>query len=195
MIRMNDTASAVLKQIGPVAAVLLGMMYMYFNPTQETQFNSNLMARLAETEKKADFCLNESAKLRQELDEVSFKFTLFKMGQDSLPFPTWQKDATGKIVFANAAYERMFLAPRGYSLSDYIGHNDYAVWDKETADAFTANDNYVLETGRIIEVQEPIDQPEGGAKLRRVFKYPIKINGVSFGTGGLVIPSSKIATE
>jgi len=186
---MEINLGTLFKQIGPVAAVLLGMLFMYFNPTQESQFNENLISRLSNAENKADQCLNESIVIKNQLKDMQFRFTIMRGSQESLPWPSWMKDGSGKVLFANSAYEKTYLKPLGYELSDYVGFRDEAVFSDITAQSFRANDLLVFESGIIIEVTEMVDSPGGEAQPVQVYKYPIKVRDVVVAVGGMTIPA------
>ncbi|WP_418284727.1 PAS domain-containing protein [Halorubrum sp. DTA46] len=62
------------------------------------------------------------------------------------------KDTTGRYVFVNAEYERLF----DVDTEDLVGRYDADIHPPEAAEAVRANDRRVLETGEPIEVEEQI---------------------------------------
>lgn len=70
--------------------------------------------------------------------------------------PMWHKDHDGTMIYINAAYEDIFLRPRGYTSSDYLNKDDYAVWPLDIAEAFRANDRKVMDRGVDIDITERV---------------------------------------
>lgn len=107
------------------------------------------------------------------------------------PLPMWLKDINGTMLLVNDAYERMFLIPAGLTKEDYIGHNDYDVWDQKTANQFHIHDIGVLSQEVIFNESEtfPVN---GVMQTFRVIKYPYYVDGELFGTAGLAIPPADV---
>lgn len=83
--------------------------------------------------------------LEAAAERIAFQFELVQEGSNSSPIPTWIKDNSGRVIFVNDAYERVFLKPRGFTRKDYKVDTD--VWPIEVARDFTAKNNRVAATG------------------------------------------------
>lgn len=181
--------------LGAPAAVALGLAFLYFNPSDAAEFQRNTMDRLSSVQTQYDASqamLNElrTENLRQmaQINLLKQQLLTIQSTEDSWPYPAWFKDASGRVLFANAAYDRLYLRPRGYVLTDYVGQDDYAVWPKDIADAFRANDQRVMETGQHIVIAETIEMP-GGPEKHLFIKYPRRLGGVVVGVAGRFLPA------
>jgi len=87
---------------------------------------------------------------------------------DTLPIPAWLKilDDDGNLVmrWVNAAYE----AEVGILPEKYIGRDDLAVWDAETAAGFAANDLKAITEKLVVETAE-----HARDKVWRGYKWPL----------------------
>jgi PAS domain S-box-containing protein len=71
--------------------------------------------------------------------------------------PIYAKQADGRYQMVNARFEQLF-----HLTSDQIlGKTDYDLFSKEIADAFRANDRWVITNGRPLEVEEYAPHPDG----------------------------------
>lgn len=89
---------------------------------------------------------------------------------EAMPMMLFVKDARElRFVRFNKAGEQLLGQPR----ANLIGRNDYDLFPKEQADAFTAKDRAVLEGQQPVVVQqEAIDTPSG-TRLLRTIKVPL----------------------
>jgi len=103
--------------------------------------------------------------------EASRRESERRFGQfmEHLPGVAFIKDAAGRYVFVNQAFERLF----GRATADYIGKTDEQVWPAETAAQLRANDEQVLRTGDVLQTVEIIPQ-SGGSHYWLATKFPIK---------------------
>jgi len=81
----------------------------------------------------------------------------FAQFMEHLPGVAFIKDAAGRYVFVNRAFERLFGRPT----ADYIGKVDEQLWPAETAAQLRANDEQVLRTGEVLQTVEIIPQSGG----------------------------------
>lgn len=186
-----DNASVIadlFKKIGPYGAVLLAILFVYFNPPDSSEFQRNTLDRLAVVEARADKLQGEVLELRDENRALRSQLVNFKSVQDSYPFPAWFKDLSGKVISANLSYETLYLTPRGYSLFDYVGNDDYAVWPKDIADRFRANDQKVFREDQMIVFEEELEISSGVRERYWFIKYPRYINGNIVGIAGMLLP-------
>lgn len=107
------------------------------------------------------------------------------------PWPAWIKDTDGTVIVINKSYEDIFLVPRGYNKFDYVGHNDYSVWEKDIAETFINNDRTVLRTKEVWEGIEKVGN-NGDAENWWIVKYPIVYNREVIGIAGTAVPLTKI---
>lgn len=127
-----------------------------------------------------------------EKNELKTKLIAFASSHEANPLPQWVKDRNGILIVANKAYENRFLKPRGYILSNYIGHTDDAVWPTHIAQQYRDNDLMVLTSRKIMDTTELITSESGEDEPMRIIKYPRYIQGIEepFGVSGIAIPES-----
>lgn len=125
--------------------------------------------------------------LEVEKKDLEAKFMIFSSTHDNSPIPAWIKDASGRVLSCNKAYEDAFLRPRGYAISDYVGHDDFAVWPEAIAKDFRENDEMVRKSRSVWSGEEKIENVDGSFTKTRVIKYPRMIPGHSepFGIAGV----------
>lgn len=184
---MSDWSS-LLKQIGPVAAILLGFGFLYFNPTQSAEFQANTLTRLAKVEADLESERGKSSELQLQVSQLQIQLLTIKGAHTDLPWPAWLKDTGGVILAANKAYEEQFLKPRGYSLIDYVGQTDAAVWPLDITAEFRENDLAVMRDRRILDFFEEIEIAGGKRANMRFLKYPVYAGGTLIGVAGMYVP-------
>ena len=93
---------------------------------------------------------------------------------ENLPNMIFVKDAKDlKFIRFNKAGEDLL----GYSREELIGKNDYDFFPKEEADFFTAIDQQVLKTGKLLDIpEEPIETKHQGLRFLHTRKIPIYDN-------------------
>lgn len=172
-----------------VILVVGGFSYLYFNPSQQSQFQSNTLDRLRVVEAKYDALLKENEVLRNQISSLKIQFVNARSTHDSYPWPSWIKDTQGTVIYANQAYVDWYLTPRGYNLFDYVGHTDYQVWPKELADQFKAHDHEVLKSGKAAIFEESVIGPDGKIENYEFIKYVRKVNNSIIGVAGMLLPT------
>tara|TARA_Y100000034_G_scaffold29728_1_gene36141 strand:+ start:20233 stop:20865 length:633 start_codon:yes stop_codon:yes gene_type:complete len=125
-----------------------------------------------------------------EIQNLKHQLIIFESSHIDIPLPCWLKDTSGKVVFLNKEYESTFLIPRGYTTEDYIGKNDFAVWDEESARGMIKNDKEVVRTKRSCKSIEQLIDADGEVLYVEVLKYPRKFKNTVVGIGGLVLRKS-----
>lgn len=125
--------------------------------------------------------------LEVEKKELEAKFMIFSSTHDNSPIPAWIKDASGRVLSCNTAYEEAFLTPRGFSMSDYVGHDDSSVWPENIAKDFRDNDEMVRKTRAVWIGEENIEAADGTTYKTRIIKYPRMVPGHKepFGIAGV----------
>lgn len=90
---------------------------------------------------------------------------------ENLPYMVFVKDAQSlRFVRFNRAGEELL----GYCRNEMIGLNDYDLFPREEADAFTSKDREVLANGGLAEIsEEPIKTRHRGVRILRTKKIPI----------------------
>lgn len=156
---------------------------------------SELRDRVSQLENEVIKLRNEREEDKEEIRTLRHQLVVFESSHVDIPLAMWMKDTDGKMVFLNSIYEELFLSPRGYSMNDYLGKNDYAVWPNEIAKAFMANDKKVIRTKKHQTVIEELVDNDGGKCYVEVIKYPRKLNNVVIGISGIVIRKSKNRKE
>lgn len=134
-------------------------------------------------------------KLREEVISLRNQLNLFESSSVDIPLPMWMKNTNGEMLFLNRNYEDLFLIPRGYNMSDYIGYKDHAVWSKEVADEFAKNDSKVVRSKRPVRSTERLDEVNGGEIWVEILKYPRIINNKVIGISGIVLRTGDTKEE
>lgn len=132
------------------------------------------------------------SELEKTIQSLQNKIVLFESSHFDLPLPMWLKSTEGTMLSVNHAYEEVFLEPRGYSISDYIGQKDDAVWPEEVSKAFHINDMRVLRTKTKWIGKEMVVNPEGKLEEWTVLKYVRKSGNTAIGIGGIAFRKNEI---
>ena len=141
-----------------------------------------LKARIKELEDK-------DLERRLEIQGLKHQLMVYESSHLDIPLPNWLKDTSGRVLFINKDYEDMFLVPRGYTMSDYVGFDDYSVWDEKFAKKIIQSDREVIRTKKPTTYIEEIDL-NGRTLYVEVLKYPRKFKDVVIGIGGIVLRQS-----
>ncbi|MFN8412020.1 MAG: PAS domain S-box protein [Anaerolineales bacterium] len=123
--------------------------------------------------------ITEHRKIEQALSESKL---LFHLLIESLPQNIYAKDVNGRFIFANHHY----CATEGKSLENIVGKTDFELHPSEMAEKYLADDRWVIETGKAIEMVEE-HQPLGEEKtFVQVIKTPFyDSTGQTSGTLGI----------
>jgi PAS domain S-box-containing protein len=169
-----------------VVGYLLGFIFltiglMRWGPTVE-----QLMGEIAERKKledalqKARFGLEEqiekqTAELKRKIAEhqrienaLRESETLLRAFDGNSPSTTSVKDLQGRYMTS-----RLQEVDTEFYHEDVLGKTAYDLFSKEIADAITASDNEVLETGQTVEHEHEWEESDGVHTLLRV-KFPIR---------------------
>lgn len=173
-----------MQALGPVIVLCLVLLYLEFNsPAVGADYQANVYNRLQMLEA-------ENRSLSRSQTQLQSQLIQLQSIQDSLPWPAWLKDRSGQVVYANPAYESWYLKPRGYTLFDYVGKDDFAVWPEDVARLYAAHDQQVLRESRVLIFIEPVPQADGTLKRYRFIKYPQRVGNSIVGVAGMVIPET-----
>lgn len=126
-------------------------------------------------------------KSKEEINTLRNQLLIFESSHVDIPLAMWMKDTEGKMIFINSIYEDIFLIPRGYKISDYLGKTDNAVWSREVSKAFAKNDAEVIRNKKYIRTIERVDDVNGDTYEIEILKYPRKINNKVIGISGVVL--------
>lgn len=91
----------------------------------------------------------------------------FRAFMDNSPAVGWIKDAEGRLLYLNTAFERSF----NMKAASCHGKTDFELWPTEFAEAFRNSDQQVLTTGESIEVEEETPGPDGQMNTYRKYKF------------------------
>jgi PAS domain S-box-containing protein len=94
------------------------------------------------------------------------------------------KDTEGRYLLVSRRYKTLFHVAD----EQILGKTDYAIWPKETADAFTAHDKEVIRLGKPIEWEEVVPH-EDGLHTYISIKFPL------FDSRGIPYASCGISTD
>lgn len=159
------------------------------------ELRNQLKSRVDHLESELERLKETERKQREEIISLRNQLNLFESSHVDIPLPMWMKDTDGKMLFLNSNYEEMFLLPRGYNSSDYIGYKDHAVWSKEVADAFTRNDAKIMRSKKPFRSLEQLDDVNGGTMWCEFLKYPRIINNKVIGISGIVLRTADTKEE
>jgi PAS domain S-box-containing protein len=131
---------------------------------------------------------NERIKnLEAKINNMESKIMLMESAHHDLPLPQWLKDLNGTMLSINAEYERVFLAPHGLKMDQYIGKNDSMVWGEETAKHWRKIDTDVQRNRKHIFSVENVPNPDGTEITWEILKYPRYAGNVIIGVGGIAL--------
>src|SRR5262249_29407760 len=102
-------------------------------------------------------------------DAVRYSEARFEAFMNNSPAAAFMKDESGRLVYVNKPYERMFRT----SLEAVFGKNDFDLWPHEVAEQLRAHDLEVLSSNQPSEVLERAPTPDKGMREWLVFKFPI----------------------
>ncbi|MCH7778633.1 MAG: PAS-domain containing protein, partial [Gemmatimonadetes bacterium] len=92
----------------------------------------------------------------------------FRAVVDNSPTKIHIKDAEGRYILVNPEAERLF----GFTDEEARGKNSYDIFPKDVADAFTAHDRAVMESGETVEEEEQFTCEDGEHTYLTV-KFPV----------------------
>ena len=150
---------------------------------------------VADLSKKVDLLIIDLREKEKEITELRHQLLIFESSHVDIPLAMWMKDTNGKMIFLNSHYEDIFLLPRGFRMSDYIGKDDYSVWSAEIAKGFIRNDKQVMFSKKHIRKIEEIEDGEGVVYYAEILKYPRKLNNSVIGISGIILRTAKTKDE
>jgi PAS domain S-box-containing protein len=121
--------------------------------------------------------VTEQKRMEDALLESESKFRAF---MDNSPAIAWMKDAQGKFVYLNRAYESRF----GIRLEDCSDKTDFDVFPTELAQLYRDHDRSALATNRPVQAIEETPNPDGSSTTWHVTKFPFStVSGDRFVAG------------
>lgn len=109
--------------------------------------------------------ITDRLQAEEQLHASERRFVSF---MNNSPAIAWAKDADGRLVYLNPAYERQL----GVRLEDWRGKTDFELWPPEIARVFRDNDLAVLHHKRAVEVIEESRDPDGRVREWLSCKFP-----------------------
>ena len=124
--------------------------------------------------------LNDIAMRHQTEEALRQREQYLRALLDNFPFMVWLKDEESRFLAVNKVFATSFNKPSAESL---IGCNDFDIVPPERAQQYRADDQAVLASGAIKQVEEPTGI---GEQFRWVetYKSPVVLNGRVLGTVG-----------
>jgi PAS domain S-box-containing protein len=148
----------------PVVAVLAFMLYWALRLRREVRWRKNAQLE-AQTQAEA---LKQA---KAELDRVLLRTSgQFQAILDHAPMAIWAKDAEGVYLFANGGYRQMF----GLGARTIVGEHDEAIFAKEAADTFRADDRSIFEDGRVRSDVTPVQRNDGSRLTTLKVRFPLR---------------------
>ncbi|WP_165842906.1 PAS domain-containing protein [Phenylobacterium deserti] len=107
---------------------------------------------------------------KRATDELRRASALLRLIGDSTPDMIYAKDRRSRVIYANAAVTKVVGRP----LEEILGHSD-ADWapDPADAEAILANDQQVMTSGQVLDVDEVFTGPDGQVRYYRSVKAPL----------------------
>ena len=103
-------------------------------------------------------------------EEMRQAQSIFKSLVDSLPLNLLIKDVAGRRVFANRSY----LDSHHKTLAEIAGKTDFDLFPADMARKFTADDEQILRTGRVMHDIEEHQTPDGRRHWIERIKGPVR---------------------
>ncbi|MBN2118042.1 MAG: PAS domain S-box protein [Anaerolineales bacterium] len=110
--------------------------------------------------------ITERKQVEESLRQSEERFTRF---MEHLPGLAWIKDVQGRYVYANAAAEKAFGAPR----AKLYGRTDAEIFPAEIAARFRKNDEQARKYEKGVQTVETLTQDDGVLHYSLVHKFPI----------------------
>ena len=105
---------------------------------------------------------------KQAEDALRRNEQLLQTVADNTTAVIYVKDTDGRFLFINRRFEQLFHL----TTQQIIGHTNHAIFPREIADAFRANDLQVLERNRTVEYEEQAPH-EDGLHTYLSIKFPL----------------------
>ena len=113
--------------------------------------------------------IDDFVERKRSEDAVRYSEARFEAFMNNSPAAAFMKDESGRMVYVNKPYERMFRT----SLEAVYGKDDFELWPLEVAEELRAHDREVLSSNKPSEVLERAPTPDKGMREWLVFKFPI----------------------
>jgi PAS domain S-box-containing protein len=98
---------------------------------------------------------------------------LFEQFMENAPFVAWVTDEKGIMQYMNPRYRKSY----GFVISDN-GKSIYELFPTQLAVDYHLNNLEVISKGTAIEKIEKAEAADGTSQMMKIFKFPIKLNGV-----------------
>jgi len=103
--------------------------------------------------------------VEEELREAQERFTHFA---DNNPAVAWIKDDSGRFVYVNKPFERMFRT----ALAQLKGKTGFEIWPENIARQLREHDTSVLKKNQTVEMSETVPDADGNLRQWWVSKFP-----------------------
>jgi PAS domain S-box-containing protein len=110
--------------------------------------------------------VTEQRRRDEELASTEARFRAF---MDASPAVAWVKDAEGRYLWVNPAWEKAFALPGG----GWHGKTDQDLISGPLAEAARRTDEEVLRTGQALTVVEDTGGPEGERRIWQTSRFPL----------------------
>lgn len=110
-----------------------------------------------------------SSRLRRIESDAHVSETRAQAILQAMPLMAWMKDADGKLLFANATYERY----SGKSIEAIMGRRTREIWPHEIAAPTEEADRRAVKEGRAVTTEVTMEVPYAGIRIIHVTRVPI----------------------
>jgi len=147
---------------GGLMGVCLLVAYVHTLFSRHTQVQALVERRTGELQKARDDLLLREESLRDTQ-------ALYRSLVEGLPVPILRKNRQGRFTFANQAFCRLLKRP----VEEILGKTDFDFYPSDLAAKYQADDQWVLETGQLLETVEENVQ-DGERRYVQVTKFPVR---------------------
>lgn len=95
---------------------------------------------------------------------------MFQAFMQSTPLTAWITDAAGIMHYLNPTFRRLYNIP-----DDGEPKSMYDIFPKDLADEYFENNLHTIEAGKLTEVLERTQKPDGTLAIYKVFKFPMQV--------------------
>jgi len=142
---------------------------------------------------KSSLIIRDITKRKKAEEELIDSETRLKAYLDNSAIIAWMKDEKGHHTFLSSNCEKRF----GVRFEDWCGKTDFDLWPREIAKKLRENDLAVLKSGKNLEIEEEVRNPDGSVSwwLNNKFLFVDSLGKKYVGGLGIDITGRRRAEE
>ncbi|MGJ0508943.1 MAG: PAS domain-containing protein [Methylocystis sp.] len=142
---------------------------------------------LAEVKSQRNEAWAHIAEQVRRIENMEAEIQGLRIARDLDPFPNWLVDLQGRFLYANRAFEALFLEPKGQTYRDIIGKTHIDVWPEPFCRTIKAlNSAAGKRPDGTARANASLDIPDLGRCSVTVHKFPYRIKGVILAYAGYI---------